>query len=101
MINLTFAPATLTADCPQVDYDPKSHTAYVERTLHYKISNVTQLQVSVDTTQRKVVGIDPTAAAAVESPEPKIDYFSFRHIGKARPAVGRTAVTARVTGIRG
>jgi hypothetical protein len=88
VINFTFARATLKADWPQVDYDPKSHTAYVERTIRYEIANVTQLQVNVDTNRRKVVGVDPTLAAAVDGPDPKVDYFTFRPVTKAVPAGG-------------
>ena len=62
---LTFhiAPAKFAEDWPLSDYDPKSHTAYVQHVEYYAVGNVTQLDVSVDTNRRKVVGVDPTNSA--------------------------------------
>jgi hypothetical protein len=101
VINLTFAPATLTADCPQVDYDPKSHTAYVERTLRYKISNVTSCR-SVSTrpdgrSSGSIARQRPPSRVLSRRSTTSASATSARHVRR----VGRTAVTARVTGTRG
>jgi len=87
IIGFHIAPATFGADWPTTDYETKSHTAYVQRVIRYKISNVTQLDVSVDTNRGKVVGVDPTSSAP-DAPEPNVHEFTYRPIGKSVPDGG-------------
>jgi len=86
---LTFhiAPAKFAEDWPLSDYDPKSHTAYVQHVEYYAVGNVTQLDVSVDTNRRKVVGVDPTNSAP-DAPDPNVNEFSFHPVGRAIPGGG-------------
>jgi len=88
VLNVVVPPATFSEDWPSADYDAKSHSAYVQRITRYRVSNVTQLQVSVDTNRGQVVGIDPTVAAGINGPDPKVNLLTYRRIGKAAPGGG-------------
>jgi hypothetical protein len=87
ILGFHIAPATFTEDWPSADYDPKSHTAYVQHVTYYKVARVTQLDVSVDTNEGRVVGVDPTNASP-DGPEPKVDEFSAHPVDGSKPGGG-------------
>jgi hypothetical protein len=87
IVSFHIAPATFTEDWPSADYDASSHTAYVQHVTYFKVSRVTQLDVSVDTNERRVVGVDPTQASP-DGPEPHVNEFSAHPVDGGKPGGG-------------
>jgi hypothetical protein len=87
ILSIHIAPATFEEDWPFADYDAKSHTAYVQHVEYFKVSQVTELDVSVDTNEGRVVGIDPTNAAP-NAPEPNVNEFSAHPVDGGKPGGG-------------
>ena len=87
VLTIHIAPATFTEDWPLTDYDPHSHTAYVQHVEYYKVARVTQLDISVDTNERRVVGVDPTNSSP-DGPEPQVDEFSAHPVDGGKPGGG-------------
>jgi hypothetical protein len=87
VVELHIAPATFSEDWPSADYDAKSHTAYVQHVTYYKISRVTELDVSVDTNEGRVVGVDPTQSSP-DVTEPQVDELSAHPVDGGKPGGG-------------
>jgi hypothetical protein len=87
IVEFHIAPTTFSEDWPSADYDEDSHTAYVEHVAYYKVSRVTELDVSVDTNERRVVGVDPTQSSP-DVPEPQVDEFSVHPVDGGKPGGG-------------
>jgi hypothetical protein len=87
ILSFHIAPATFTEDWPSADYDASSHTAYVEHVTYFEVARVTQLDVSVDTNERRVVGVDPTNSSP-DGPEPQVDEFSAHPVDGGKPGGG-------------
>jgi hypothetical protein len=87
VVEFHIGPATFSEDWPSADYDADSHTAYVQHVTYYKVSRVTELDVSVDTNERRVVGIDPTQSSP-DVREPQVDEFSAHPVDGGKPGGG-------------
>jgi hypothetical protein len=87
ILNFHIAPATFAEDWPSADYDSGSHTAYVQHVTYFKVARVTALDVSVDTNERRVVGVDPTNSSPGD-PEPQVDEFSAHPVDGGNPGGG-------------
>lgn len=83
-IRIHVAPrASFTEDWPIIGCDPKA--AYSSSIQHFAVSNVSELDVSVDVHSRRVVGIDPTDNG-LDDPAPQVDESSARVVVKPHPA---------------
>ena len=75
--------ASFTEDWPMTGCDPKA--AYSASVVHFSASNVSELDVWVDTHSRRVVGVDPTSNGLDDS-APNVDQFGARVVVKPHPA---------------
>ena len=75
--------ASFTEDWPMTGCDPKA--AYSASVVHLSVSNVSELDVWVDTHSGRVVGVDPTSNG-LDDPEPDVDQPGARVVVKPHPA---------------